>query len=648
MRVVRQMFLLLVGVLVFGGNLEAYYDSKMVNNKEIVIIHNNDLFDKYFNPDTMLFSAVASDRAYDDDFELSNSANYELYKENGMQQITSYTVNDRINDIEASIAKKHSQNKTLIVISFRGTNFGKTDGINDIITDLNVKPVCGFSPWDNCSIKVHKGFFESEQLFEKGIKDNSIQFVKTKTESATTLFDIIKDANRTKSSSKNIQFLITGHSLGGAVATLFAARLIDHYNISPESIVVYTFGAPAAGNEHFKYVFEDNQDKSKVFKYFYRIRNFYDPVPLLTSARFVALMQLGGAAASLIVEKPKWAGALLKQKFWYEHIGELYVFDPGNTTLHYGNELNNDKYRMTYEKAVNNIAIFWHKLKDMYIPNIKTYTLYKNQYKYYCNNDLKKVDYDILKDALFGNLVTKKNEISKNFLAYKNINKKIGFYRVRVGKNDFCYEKILNRFYFNDNPKITFIDKTMPFSNLRYEQLFKDYYFNKKPRKSFIKLFSFLNDAKFMKAVDRINMGIAGPMDKNNVISFLNILKKEYPTIKLPTIFKENQESDLDFYNNKIFSAGSVYKGKAYSQYVNELEKDVLLSYFKAVNSNSKWIVDKNSHAYKFLIKKDIDPFYYYLYHIKRKLNVSVLPVKGYGKLFFLRQLYNLVIRTQK
>jgi len=43
---------------------------------------------------------------------------------------------------------------------------------------------------------------------------------------------------------------LTGHSLGGAVATLTAARLAD-LGVAPEQLKVITFGAPAVGNEAF-------------------------------------------------------------------------------------------------------------------------------------------------------------------------------------------------------------------------------------------------------------------------------------------------------------------------------------------------------------------------------------------------------------
>jgi hypothetical protein len=49
---------------------------------------------------------------------------------------------------------------------------------------------------------------------------------------------------------KNRKLYLTGHSLGGAAATLAGARLLS-MGISPTQIEVITFGAPAVGNEAF-------------------------------------------------------------------------------------------------------------------------------------------------------------------------------------------------------------------------------------------------------------------------------------------------------------------------------------------------------------------------------------------------------------
>ena len=85
--------------------------------------------------------------------------------------------------------------------------------------------------------QVHKGFNEyvmtafslQEDFAGANIKENI----------AKTLMD-----------NPNFTLLITGHSLGGAAATLMAERLVA-MGIPKEQVPVVTFGAPAIGNRAF-------------------------------------------------------------------------------------------------------------------------------------------------------------------------------------------------------------------------------------------------------------------------------------------------------------------------------------------------------------------------------------------------------------
>lgn len=82
--------------------------------------------------------------------------------------------------------------------------------------------------------KVHRGFNEFVQAGPSAVLRNSQQ---------TNLF--LPDLFRTDK-----KLYLTGHSLGGAAATLSGARLLST-GVSPEKIEVITFGAPAVGNEAF-------------------------------------------------------------------------------------------------------------------------------------------------------------------------------------------------------------------------------------------------------------------------------------------------------------------------------------------------------------------------------------------------------------
>jgi hypothetical protein len=85
--------------------------------------------------------------------------------------------------------------------------------------------------------------------------------------------------------NKNSRLYITGHSLGGAAATLMGARLIS-MGISPEQIEVITFGAPAVGNAAFAAKFEPVLDLTRVV-------NSGDPVTGALQAMAIGYKQFG-------------------------------------------------------------------------------------------------------------------------------------------------------------------------------------------------------------------------------------------------------------------------------------------------------------------------------------------------------------------
>lgn len=88
----------------------------------------------------------------------------------------------------------------------------------------------------NSEPKVHRGFNEFVQSGLAAVLQNPRQ-VKLE----------LSDVLQTDSS---FRLLLTGHSLGGAAATLAGARLLNT-GIRPEQLEVITFGAPAVGNAAF-------------------------------------------------------------------------------------------------------------------------------------------------------------------------------------------------------------------------------------------------------------------------------------------------------------------------------------------------------------------------------------------------------------
>lgn len=164
------------------------------------------------------------------------------------------------------------------VIAFRGTEQIKW---KDLVTDLNLAP-CAFSPErldedaslpfglkilkaamgsDN-ELKVHSGFLSGYDSMKRPL---------------IALLDQLTYPSDDKGSHPGGKWrvIVTGHSLGGALATLCAFELSSRRgpNRANQEISMYTFGAPRAGNAIFASQFNSLVPDS------WRITNNRDIVP---------------------------------------------------------------------------------------------------------------------------------------------------------------------------------------------------------------------------------------------------------------------------------------------------------------------------------------------------------------------------------
>ncbi|CAH1422934.1 unnamed protein product [Lactuca virosa] len=148
----------------------------------------------------------------------------------------------------------------LIVISFRGTEpFDADDWITDFDYSWYEIPKLG---------KVHMGFLEAMGLgnrintssFQQLLQATNIKLQSTNEEEPKKLLPEMGElsaylAVRSKLKSllnehKNAKFMVTGHSLGGALAILFPIVLVFHEEdeVLQRMIGVHTFGQPRVGN----------------------------------------------------------------------------------------------------------------------------------------------------------------------------------------------------------------------------------------------------------------------------------------------------------------------------------------------------------------------------------------------------------------
>lgn len=158
------------------------------------------------------------------------------------------------------LAKQLSADEQIYVLAFPGT-----ERKQDALVDLRMKRVVfgGQSPSEfeavaaqtdkNSSLPlVHKGFHDYTQaaLFSERIPDF---------DNLTLGEAIARDLRRHPS----YQLYLTGHSLGGAAATLAAARFAD-MGVQPAQLQVITFGAPAVGNTAFARTYEKRMQLTRV------------------------------------------------------------------------------------------------------------------------------------------------------------------------------------------------------------------------------------------------------------------------------------------------------------------------------------------------------------------------------------------------
>ncbi|URE45687.1 Lipase (class 3) [Musa troglodytarum] len=182
---------------------------------------------------------------------------------------------------------------SIVLISFRGTEpFDPDDWNTDIDYSWYKIPKMG---------RIHMGFLEALGLgnriqvstlqfhlqghsLERSYSDTEVNydtsslFVERKDESLEMDKEIAYYVIRSKLKEllhehKKAKFIVTGHSLGGALAVLFPAVLLFHKEeeLLKRLFGVYTFGQPRVGDQQFERFMEDHlcHPKSKYFRVVY-------------------------------------------------------------------------------------------------------------------------------------------------------------------------------------------------------------------------------------------------------------------------------------------------------------------------------------------------------------------------------------------
>ncbi|MCB1144799.1 MAG: hypothetical protein KDK54_21305 [Leptospiraceae bacterium] len=311
------------------SNYEPYKDSNVPGLSDYDFIKPLNGYDKKL---THFFALVSQD-VYSEE---TKNVDYNLQKIGFEKSTISYPISDGFGLQAVANYKKIGQ-KGIIIISFRGTQ-----GFADVMRDLNIVSF-PFKAGDKTlwGVNVHMGFLGSKNGFEN--REDKIVFPK--------LGDSLRSIIDKKS---DITFFITGHSLGGAIATLYSASLYER-GIKSENIRVLTYGAPSVGNDKFVERYDHKY-------YQVRIRNEHDLVPYSAYLSFLKtyLLKLGfeivNPKISEILSHPfikiiavaKYSIVLGKQfleqykdeltqfNLGFMHIGNNYVFGPEGLMIQTG------------------------------------------------------------------------------------------------------------------------------------------------------------------------------------------------------------------------------------------------------------------------------------------------------------------------
>lgn len=183
---------------------------------------------------------------------------------------------------QAFVITDKAEDANVVILAFRGT---EPFNMQDWSTDVNLSWIgmgrMGF---------VHAGFLKALGLQEEGGKSIERAFPKDVPNGATpagkhlAYYQLRDTLRKELKKHPNARLVVTGHSLGGALAVVFPAllALYDEKDVVGRIGAVQTFGQPRVGNETFVNFFKaevEAKQNGTVPVPFHRVVYRYDIVP---------------------------------------------------------------------------------------------------------------------------------------------------------------------------------------------------------------------------------------------------------------------------------------------------------------------------------------------------------------------------------
>jgi len=272
---------------------------------------------------------------------LSNDrAQYELVYSSGLT-IVAFGDDNSENQLVYSIGVDCGRKR--VIVAFRGTitkrdffidaNFQMTSQLNPLAYDPHQDPL----------INIHKGFYDYlfNQNYNLGKANNKFD-------------EIIGIAFPLIEKYPDFRLYATGHSLGGALSTLFAFTVASNFSIQ-KPITCVSCASPKVGGNCFRKAFQLLEKQGKLRHL--RVTNSSDPVPMFYPPASCGLL-CGALGSRKLVDSSEHSESNKIHKEIYYHVGvKLKLFDVDNASA--------SPYKIKYSKGPSN---------DGWLTNVTSFT----------------------------------------------------------------------------------------------------------------------------------------------------------------------------------------------------------------------------------------------------------------------------------